>query len=276
VVTTASLPPTLGAIAPQSTPVNSNKSVTLNVSPATGIPAFTFSGSTTNHALVSSVTFTTNANSVVANLNIVPAMVGFDFVTITVSDKNTNSTQSFALTVTPTGVVTLAPIPPLSTPFNSTPKVALTASSPDTAVTNLRFTGSSTNSFLVSGFSFAYNGRNMIATINLVPNRNGKDFITISTTDGFSTASQSFVLTVTGTITNQPPALTLSASGGKLTLNLSGSPNTPYTIQGATSLRQPITWGTITNLTADANGNASFTSTPSATVPVQFIRAKSP
>jgi subtilisin-like proprotein convertase family protein len=279
VVTTASLPPTLAAIAPQSTPgapTNSTKTVTLNVSPATGIPGFTFTGTTTNHALVSSVTFTTNANSVVANLNVVGAMVGFDFVTITVSDKNTNSTRSFPLTVTPTGVVTLSPIAPVTTSINASPKVSLTASSPDTAVNNLHFTGSSTNSFLVSGFSFAFNGRNMIATINLINNRIGKDFVTISTTDGFSTASQSFVLTVTGTPTNSAPQLTLSASGGKLTLNLQGSPNTGYTIQGSASLAQPITWGTITNLTADATGRASFTATPAAGVPVQFIRAKSP
>jgi hypothetical protein len=116
----------------------------------------------------------------------------------------------------------------------------------------------------------------MIATINLINNRIGKDFVTISTTDGFSTASQSFVLTVTGTPTNSAPQLTLSASGGKLTLNLQGSPNTGYTIQGSASLAQPITWGTITNLTADATGRASFTATPAAGVPVQFIRAKSP
>jgi hypothetical protein len=112
-------------------------------------------------------------------------------------------------------------------------------------------------------------------TIVLVPNRGGDDFITVSATDGFSTASQSFILHVSGGTT--PVLLSLSSSGGKLTLNLQGAPNASYTIQGTTSFTAttPV-WSTITNITANASGAASFTTTPSASVPVQFIRAKSP
>jgi subtilisin-like proprotein convertase family protein len=275
VVITAGLPPVLGAIAPQSTPVNTVKSFPLNVTPLSGIPGFQYSGTSTNSALLKNVTFTISATNVVANLNIVSNMVGFDQVTIKVSDATTNSSQTFALTVTPTGVVTMGPIGTQTTTFNVNKSVALTAASPDTAANNLHYTGSHTNAFLVSGFTFAYNGRNEVATINLFTNRAGDDFITISVTDGFSTASQSFVLHVTGTPPNQSPVLTLSSSGGKLTLNLKGSPNTGYTIQGATSLSL-LNWSTITNLTSDASGNASFSATPSPSVPVQFIRAKSP
>jgi hypothetical protein len=275
VVTTASQPPTLAAIAPQSTPRDISKSVPLNVTPATGIPGFTFTGSNTNKALLSSITFTTTANTAVANLNVVSNMVGFDQVTITVSDGKTNSVQTFALTVTPTGVVTMGPIPTQSTAHDVFPKVALTVNSPDTAVNNLHYTGSSTNSLLVSGFSFAFNGRQMVATINLFTNRGGDDFVTISATDGFSTASQSFILHV-----SQPPGqvqLFVSASGGKLTLSLQGAANTPYTIQGSTNLAQsPLIWNTITNVTSDASGKASFTTTPSPSIPRQFIRAKNP
>jgi len=275
VVTTAALPPTLGAIAPQSTTRDISKSVALNVTPATGIPGFTFTGSNTNKALVSSITFTTTANTAVANVNVVSNMVGFDQVTITVSDGKTNSVQTFAFTVNPTGVVTMGPIPTQSTTHDVFPKVALTVTSPDTAVTNLRFTGSSTNSLLVSGFSFAFNGQKMVATINLFTNRGGDDFVTISTTDGFSTASQSFILHVTSP-TNQVQ-LFVSASGGKLTLSLQGAPNTAYTIQGSTNLAQsPITWNTITNITSDTSGKASFTTTPSPAIPRQFIRARHP
>src|SRR5262249_19890324 len=150
----------------------------------------------------------------------------------------------------------------------------LTVTSKDTAVTNLTFKGTSTNAALVSGITFAWNGQKEVATINLFPNRGGVDFVTISATDGFSTAVQSFGLIVTPTNNIVAPAATLkvSLSVNQLTVNLSGSPSGSYAIQTSANLSA---WTTVTNVVADATGKFTYTTPVVPAVKLQFVRAKS-
>ena len=140
--------------------------------------------------------------------------------------------------------------------------------SPDTAITNLQFSGASTNAALVSGINFTFNGSNMVAHVNLVANKSGTDFVTIAVTDGFSTSSKGFTLNVAGVVA--PPSLKRAASGGKLTLSFAGTANASYGIQASTDLK---TWNEVTTITADANGSASYTNSISDTVKEQFFRA---
>jgi hypothetical protein len=270
VVTTPVLPPVLAAIPAQFTPVNTSTNITLGVTPAGSISNFTYTGSSTNSALLSGVTFGFSGGSVVATLNVVSNMVGVDLVTIGVSNGSTNVTQSFVLTVTPKSVVVLSPIGTQNTTTNNPAKVALTVTDADTGVTNLTFTGTSTNKALVSGITFSFNGRDEVAVINLVTNKSGTDFVTISVTDGFSSSSQSFILNVTGgTVSGGPATLKLSLSGTQLTLNLVGTANASYAIQSSSDF---TTWTAVTTVTASATGTASYTTAISG--PLKFYRAQ--
>jgi hypothetical protein len=128
--------------------------------------------------------------------------------------------------------------------------------------------GISTNTTLVSGITFAYNGRNMVATINLFTNKAGVDFVTISATDGFSTAAQSFVLAVSTGTTNVPA--TLKKYNNQITVVGTGTAKASYAIESSTNLS---TWTTVTNVTTDVTGKFTYTTPISPSVKELFIRA---
>jgi hypothetical protein len=70
-------------------------------------------------------------------------------------------------------------------------------SDPDTAITNLVFTGTSDNAALVSGVTFTVSGTNATANLNLVASATGTANVTISVSDGTTTVQDTFELTVT-------------------------------------------------------------------------------
>jgi len=262
--------PTLAAIGPVGTLVNVSTNVTLNItSTDTPVANLLLSATDTNKALLKSVTF--NAANTLATLPVVSNMVGYDLVTITGGDGFTNVSQTFSLTVAPVGAISMAPIGSQTTTANVAKSVALNITSPSTSVTNLTLTGTSTNKALVSGVTFSYNGRNMVATVNLVPNKGGTDYVTITATDGFSTALQSFVLTVTGGTGPTVPTLKLTTGTGGLTLSVHGDPGAVFTVQVSADLK---TWSDQGTLTADANGNASTTVAVNPAIKTLFARVK--
>jgi hypothetical protein len=264
------VPPTLAALPALVTSLNTPTNVALNViSPDTALSKLTFTGKGTNGGLVQGVSFAINGTNVTATVNVISNRVGFDVVTIGVSDGLTNVTQSFALTVTPVSVVKLSPIGTQNTSANNPPKVALTVSSPDTSVTNLFFTGTSTNKALVSGITFTYNGSKMVAIVGLVPNKGGQDFVTINVTDGFSSSSQSFVLNVSGGSGVAAPAtLKVTSSGNQLIIDVTGTVNGTYDLQSSPDLKVWTSLGTVT-------APATITNTISASVKLEFLRAQS-
>lgn len=264
--------PVLGPIADVSVPVNTPTNLLLSVaSPDTALNKLTWSVAHTNNLLLKGVAFSVSGSNEVAALNVVSNMVGNDFVTISVTDGFTNVSQSFKLTVTPTAPISISPIGVQNTVANTPAKVALPIVSPSTSVTNLTLTGTSTNKALVSNITFSYNGRNMVATVNLLPNRGGKDYITITATDGFSSASQSFVLNVSGGTTGGGPTLAASVSGNQLHLTFAGAANTSYTVQSSTDLSH---WTTAATVTTDATGAGSYT--PTITGGALFFRTSGP
>jgi subtilisin-like proprotein convertase family protein len=269
VTVVAPAPMTLAPIDPVTTSLNVSTNIALTItSSETALNKLSFTGSGTNGGLVKGVAFSINGSSVVATINVVSNRVGFDVVTIGVSDGFTNVTQSFPLTVTPMSVVKMSPIGKQNTMANVSAKVALTVTDPDTSVTNLVFTGSSTNKNLVSNVTFSFNGRNMVAIVNLVANRSGSDYVTISATDGFSTDSESFQLTVGGTA--KAPILKLDSAAGQLNLSFAGAPNAAYGIQSSTDLHA---WTDVTTVTADSSGSVTYTNPVSTTINLQFYRA---
>jgi subtilisin-like proprotein convertase family protein len=267
---TGETPPVFGAIADQISIANAATVVQLPVTDAvTDVTHLTYSGTSDNPALVSKISFAIVGNAVVATVTPLTNALGTAHVTINASDAMTNAATSFLLTVRKPNAMTLGEIDDVSSIGAASVSVPLPVTIGEVALSSLSFTGSGTNSAIVSGVSFAYTGSNEVAIIHLVGNKSGADNITISVTDGFSTDTKSFVLSVEGSIA--PPTLTLAVSGNKLVLSFSGTPNAPYAIHGTTDLK---TWSELVTITADANGNAAFTNSINATVPVQFFRAQ--
>lgn len=264
--------PILAPIADVVTPDNVSTNVTLSItSPDTGLGSLLFSATDTNSALLKSVTFAIKGTNEVATLNVVSNMVGFDVVTIHIGDGFTNVSQSFKLTVTPLGPITISPIGVQNTVVGTPAKVSLTITSPSTSVTNLTLSGTSTNKALVSNVTFTYNGRNEVAVVNLIPNTKGDDFVTVTATDGFSSASQGFILHVTGTVTNTTSTIgPITISAGQVGFTVTGPPNAVYTVQSTTDFK---TWTTVTTITANASGVATF-SAPVGGNKVLFYRLK--
>ena len=201
VVTVVATAPIFAPIADVSTPKNTEVTVPLYVTPTvTPLANLTYSYKVSNSNLISSVVINPErfpVNGVAANAQIFPAsnQYGFSVVTISVSDSVTTVSQSFALLVLPTPP-SLAPIPEVATVVGAVVNVPLSVVSPDTALTNLTFVGSSTNTALVSGVTFATAGTNVTATVNLVANQTGTANVLIEVSDGYSTSSRTFTLTV--------------------------------------------------------------------------------
>jgi hypothetical protein len=121
---------------------------------------------------------------------------------------------------------------------------------------------------LVSSVTFALNGNTEEATVHLVANATGNDFVTITVSDAFGqSSSASFNLHVTGAAVG--PTLTISVTGNQVTLKFKGSANTALIIQASSDLKG---WNNIGNVTTDANGNAQQTVTESGAH--QFYRAQ--
>jgi hypothetical protein len=166
--------------------------------PATGL---TVSSNSSNPTLV------TNENIVVETVagtggtnrtvTITPAagQQGSTTITLTVSDDLNSSSTSFQLTV---GAATISPIPNQITTINTpTPAIPFTAS--DAEGDPLTFAGSSSNPTLISDAKIVIGGTGADRTVTLTPepDQQGVATISLNVTDGFSTNSQNFVVTVT-------------------------------------------------------------------------------
>jgi hypothetical protein len=164
--------------------------------------------------------------------------------------------------------VQLRPI--LTQNASSTLNALLTVTDPDTSPANLAYTGTSTNTSLVSGITFYFDGTNEVAVINPVPNESGSSLITISVSDGFSSDSKSFVLMVIQDTFPFPPMLKANANGNQVIFQLTGTAKALYDLQTSTDLK---VWTSTQTVTANVAGVLFFTNTISPTVRLQFLRA---
>jgi len=106
-------------------------------------------------------------------------------------------------TVAPLGnaAPSVSNIPDQSTAVNtSTPAIPFTVGDADTALSNLVVTGSSSNPTLVPNANIVFGGSGANRTVTLTPatGQTGNSTITVNVSDGTSTASDTFVLTVNG------------------------------------------------------------------------------
>jgi len=250
--------PTLGPIADQRTPKNTPITLLLVVTdPVTPLANLTFSASSSSPSLVESILVNNNGLSASATITLVTNAYGAALVTISVSDGFTTASRSFALLVLPTPP-TLGPIADVITIAGGTVNVPLDVVSPDTALSELTFVGSSTNSDLVSGVSFATVGSTVTATVNLVPNKVGKASVQIQVSDGYATSSRSFAVNIVPPV---GPTLHFALVGKVLKITFTGVPNASYIVQSSSDLKNWTAVGPA--ITADSNGNVEYDATVS-------------
>ncbi len=270
---TAPTPPVIGPISSQTSTLNTPLNVTLPViSPVTAISNLTFTGSSSNAALIKSISFSFNGSNEVATITPQTNAQGSATVTVTATDPfSQSSSQTFNVTINPPTPPTLGPISAQSTTANTPATVTLNVTSPATPITNLTFSGVSTNTNLVKSITFAFNGSNEVAIVTPVTNATGVGSVTVSVSDGFSTNSQSFTLTVSSPT---PPTLTTAVSNGVLKITFTGTPGVTYRIQSSTDLK---TWTTVASVTANATTGAAEYDTPlTSAAGVTAFRAVTP
>jgi len=271
-VTFVEYPPTLGPILDTNTPVNTAVTEVLNVTDlATSITNLVYSANISDPNVIAAVNFSFNGSNELATIVPVTNKAGVSAITIVVSDGVTNVFQSFAVTVVPPTPPTLGAITNVTTTENTPAHVTLSVTSPVTPVTNLTFSGSSTNTGLVSSnsFAFSYNGSNEVVTITPVANAVGSATVTISVTDSYTTNSQSFTLQVT-----QSGAPTLSGTlvNGVLQITFLGIPGGSYNIQSSSDLK---TWTTVATITANpVTGAVQYNAVVSNVAGETFYRAQ--
>ena len=209
-LTVLGTPPTLGPIANVSTPANTPVPVPMVVTPGTvPLAQLTFSYQVSNSNLVSSIVFNTNAfvvngTNVTASIDPANNQAGTATVTFSVSDGGTTVSQSFTLTVQATPP-TLAPIANVTTPVNIPVPVPMVVTPGTIPLGQLTFSYTVSNSNLVSGIVFNTNvfippsGATVTASIVPANNQGGAATVTFNVSDGLTTVSQSFVLSVLST-----------------------------------------------------------------------------
>jgi hypothetical protein len=190
--------PVLSPIADQVTDEDKNVSVALEVSDIdTAIKDLTFVGTSSNPALVSGVSFTNDGTNVVAVVKLAAGANGVATITITASDDTFDSEQTFNLTVNSVdNAPVLAPIANQSTREDAGLTLILDVKDSDTLLKDLKFSGSSTDTSVVSGVDFVNDGKLAIARVRLVKNASGRAAVTISVSDTTSTVARTFVLDV--------------------------------------------------------------------------------
>jgi len=273
-VTFVNQAPTLAGLNNATTPANGPLAIHFNANdvdtPAPGLSVNAVSSVPSLGALA--LSSSGNAQT----LNFTPnGTVGSTLVTVTVSDGQLSTTNSFTLTVTPPVPPVLGEIADTNTTANVPLAFALNLSSPFTPIGNLTFTGAGTNAALVRSVTFAYNGTAEIATINLVTNKIGIDYLTITVSDGITNASQSFVLEVQApepvqfaeiadqtTSANKPVTIALNITSPVVpisSLTFSGTSSDPALVSGVIFSNDGVKVAATINLVKDQSGSALVT-----------------
>jgi heme-binding NEAT domain protein len=231
----------------------------------------TFNYQVSNSNLVSSILFNTNSfpvNGATVTAEIYPAnnQAGTAAVTFTVSDGVSTVSQSFVLTVLATSTPpSLGPISNVTTPANTPVTVPMVVTAGTVPLTNLTFSYQVSNSNLVSSIvfnptQFPVNGVTVNAQIIPGNNQAGTATVTFNVSDGTTTVSRSFQLTV-GSPTG--PTLSFVLVGKVLKITFTGVPNATYIIQASSNL---ASWTQIgPPITADASGKVEYDATVNST-----------
>jgi hypothetical protein len=203
----------------------------LNVSdPDTAISDLHFLGSADSDTLISDIEFAVNGDVVTMTVTPIPGATGTNEITVSVSDGNNVTRQSFKLAIVP-----LNPTPVLGIIGNqeaaqgSVIIIPLVVSDQNDAISNLTFTATVTadTNNIIQGVTFNNNGTNVTAVVALSQYTFGNALVTVTVSDGVSSTSRTFTVTadhvgippVLGPIANQ----TVAPGTTSVTVNLSVS-----------------------------------------------------
>ena len=201
--------PTISDITDQSTPANtSTGALAFTVGDTETAPAsLTVSGSSSDQTLVPDDNLVFGGSGANRTISILPAgdQYGTATITVTVSDGSGTATDTFVLTVSNTAP-TISDISDTGTSMNtSTGALAFTVGDTETAPASLTVSGSSSAQTLVPDDNLVFGGSGANRTVSILPagDQTGSATITVTVSDGTSTATDTFVLSVSGT----PPTI---------------------------------------------------------------------
>jgi len=261
----------ISPIADQTTPKNSVLIVPFTITDSSvALTSVKLTASFSNPSLIGSAVIINNGTNGSAIITPVKNAYGVSVVTISANDGYTTVSQSFALEVLPTPP-SLGPIANVNTVAGATVNVPLSVVSPDTALSQLTFVGSSTNANLVSGVTFATVNSSATATVNLVPNNIGTAYVQIEVSDGYATSAQTFAVNVASITPPTGPTLEVTVSGKALKITFTGVANASYVIQSSPDLKNWTAVGPA--ITAGSNGQVEYDATVGSGV--QYYRTVS-
>lgn len=232
VVTPPNIPPTLAGLANLTINEDSGAQTVLLTGISSGgeNQALTVTASATPQSLIPSVQTVYVSPRTTGTVSFVtaPNSWGTGVVNVTVSDGLAQVVRSFAVTVNPANdAPTIANIADRTINQNTaTGPIGFIIGDVDTAASSLSLTATSSNPSLVPIQNIVFGGSGTSRTVNVTPatDQTGTATINITVSDGFQTASDSWLLTVDSTsTTNTPPAL----SGVRSTTIFSGGFSLP-------------------------------------------------
>jgi subtilisin-like proprotein convertase family protein len=270
-VTFVNQPPSLAGLANVATAANAPLTIHFTANDVdTAAGALTVTSTSSNPGL-GALALTSSGNA--QTLKFTPSgTTGATVVTVAVSDGQLSATNTFSINVTPAVPPVFAEIADTNTIANVPLSIALSVTGSATAITNLTFTGAGTNAVLVRNVTFAYNGTTEVATINLVTNKIGIDYITITVSDGVTNASQGFVIEVQApepvqfgaiadqnTTANKPVTVSLNITSPVVPISalaLTGTSSNPALVSGVTFSNDGVKVAATVNLVKDQSGTA--------------------
>ena len=212
-VVAANTPPTISAIANQSTaqdtPTGAIAFTVGDAETAAGSLTVTASSSNTTLAPVANISFGGSGANRTVTVTPAAGESGTSTITVTVDDGTDDTSTNFTLTVTAANTPpTISAISNQSTAQDTpTSAIAFTVGDAETAAGSLTVTASSSNTTLapVSNITFAGSGANRTVTVTPAAGESGTSTITITVDDGTDDASTNFTLAVTAA--NAPPTI---------------------------------------------------------------------
>ena len=204
-VPAANIPPTISGIADQSISANSaTPALSFTIGDAeTPASSLALSGASSNPSLIPSGNIVFGGSGTSRTVTVSPAanQSGIATITLTVSDGSASTSTSFTLVVNAIGNTppTISSIPDQVIAANTaTARIPFVIGDLETAVTNLTLSKASSNPTLVpkSGITFGGSGSNRTVKVTPATNQSGIATITITVSDGSSSAGKSFLLTV--------------------------------------------------------------------------------
>ena len=210
IVPAQNMPPTISSIPNQTIFEDAPTAMvgfTVN-DPDTALSSLVLSALSSNTNLIANASFAFGGSGANRTLSYSPRadQSGSAVITVKVSDAQNSASTSFNVTVAAVNdVPTISNVADQSIPMNgSSGPLAVSISDKETAAGSLALTAQSSNTALVpqSGLVPGGSGGSRTITVTPVSNQAGQATITLTVSDGASTASDTFVVTVSETALN--------------------------------------------------------------------------